>query len=209
MMRYMAVALLLLAFFLPGAALAQVELAPRYDRYGEKDPGAYSKYEVRPRAPGPFLSTRGMQLGFVGSWMLKADAHERVKGFDPRMRCERCHAEQAGNLHSARLGVACRECHGAYPIASVNHYNSRMNPYRRHAQVCAKCHLNAGLSFATYVVHGPSPYSTETAKSFPQLFWAFWVMAAIAILTFVIFLPFTLLWGIRELLGRGKKEDSP
>ena len=80
-----------------------------------------------------------------------------------------------------------------------------MNPIRRHAYVCAKCHPGANASFAAYVSHPPRP-GTETAKrEFPALFYAFWIMMGIAAATLLIFLPHTVLWGIRELFVRKEK----
>jgi hypothetical protein len=40
----------------------------------------------------------------------------------------------------------------------------------------------------------------STRQTFPFLFFAFWMMATVAGGTFVVFLPHTALWGIRELL---------
>ncbi len=59
-----------------------------------------------------------------------------------------------------------------------------MNRRRRHAFICAKCHEGATASFATYVVHEPNPTDMGTRKSFPLLFFVFWMMAAIAVGTF-------------------------
>jgi len=73
-----------------------------------------------------------------------------------------------------------------------------MHPIRRFAVVCAKCHKGANASFAAYVVHEPNPALKTTQKNFPLLFYVFWAMAAIATGTFAIFLPHTILWGIRE-----------
>ena len=80
-----------------------------------------------------------------------------------------------------------------------------MNPIRRHAYVCAKCHEGASASYATYVVHAPNPSLASTRKSFPVLFYAFWIMIVIAVGTFLVFLPHTISWGIRELFMRKEK----
>ena len=83
-----------------------------------------------------------------------------------------------------------------------------MNPIRKHAYICAKCHEGASVSFASYVVHTPNPALADTRTTFPVLFYVFWAMAAIAIGTFVIFLPHTALWGIRELFVKKEKADG-
>ncbi len=123
----------------------------------------------------------------------------RIEAYD-RRRCEECHIEQTKGIHTVRANLTCRQCHGVEPIASNNHYFSPMNPIRRHAYVCSKCHEGASASYAAYIVHEPNPSMAGTLKTFPVLFYAFWIMIAIAVGTFVVFLPHTILWGLRELL---------
>ena len=79
---------------------------------------------------------------------------------------------------------------------------------RRHAYVCAKCHEGASASYAAYVVHAPNPALASTFKDFPVLAYAFWIMVAIAVGTFVLFLPHTILWGIRELFTKKKTKEK-
>ncbi len=76
---------------------------------------------------------------------------------------------------------------------------------RRHAYICSKCHQGASASYASYVVHTPNPALASTKGSFPVLYYAFWIMIAITVGTFVIFLPHTILWGIRELFIKQEK----
>ena len=80
-----------------------------------------------------------------------------------------------------------------------------MNPMRRHAYVCAKCHPGANASYASYRVHEPHPALASTFKEFPVLAYAFWIMMAIAVGTFALFLPHTVLWGLRELFAKKEK----
>ena len=80
-----------------------------------------------------------------------------------------------------------------------------MNPLRRHAYVCAKCHQGANASYAAYRVHEPNPALASTFKEFPILAYAFWIMMAIAVGTFAVFLPHTALWGLRELFTKKEK----
>ena len=108
-------------------------------------------------------------------------------------------------MHTVRANLTCRQCHGGEPIASIEHYFSPMNPIRRHAYVCAKCHEGASASYASYVIHAPNPSLAGTQKNFPVLFYAFWFMIAIAVGTFVVFLPHTILWGIREMFIKKEK----
>jgi hypothetical protein len=140
-----------------------------------------------------------------------SDSHQGVAAYAGR-KCESCHAPQTRGIHTVRAGLSCRQCHGGEPIAAVDHYYSPMNSIRRHAYVCAKCHTGASASFATYVIHPPNPAGENARRDFPSLFYAFWIMMGIAALTFLVFLPHTLLWGIRELFtgkkrAGGKEED--
>jgi len=72
--------------------------------------------------------------------------------------------------------------------------------------VCSKCHEGASASYASYVVHEPNPAMVGTLTSFPLLFYVFWFMVVLAVGTFLVFLPHTLVWGIRELFAKMKKE---
>lgn len=132
------------------------------------------------------------------------DAHDGLGSYGFRA-CEACHEEQANNLHTTRAGNTCRQCHGADPIASVNHYYSPLNPIRRHAYVCAKCHQGANPSFASYVVHQPEPSAVETRSTFPVLFYTHWFMALLLVAVFAVFIPHSLAWWLRELFSGKSK----
>lgn len=207
--------LLALVFCLPGPALAQEEVASRYYHYRstEMATGLYEAYEVRPRNQTGFFQAserQGMGLSRVEdsdnralNRMFIGDAHQDLPFYEQR-RCVDCHPDNAGNRHTVRHGITCRQCHGEEPIASINHYFSRLNPIRQHTHVCSKCHEGAGASFALYRVHEPHPARLATAESMPLLFYAFWIMVVLAVGTFALFLPHTILWGIRELFIRDK-----
>jgi len=204
-------------FVLPQPAPAQEEVASAIRRYKNREAstGYYEEYEVRPRHQRPFVEIPGLRRGIfaysptaarVRIRSRLADSHQGIK-FYKRRRCEECHAQEAKDLHTVRANLTCRQCHGAEPIASIDHYYSPLNPFRRHAYVCAKCHEGASASYATYVVHTPNPSLTGTLKTFPVLFYAFWIMIAIAVGTFAVFLPHTILWGVRELFVKKEKKD--
>jgi hypothetical protein len=196
---------------LPDIAPAQEEVASTIRRYKgyEQSTGYYEEYEVRPRRQAPLVGIPGVSRGLfpyspsgadVRQRSRLADSHAGIRFYEQR-RCEDCHVQQSRDpVHVVRSNLTCRQCHGGEPIASINHYYSPMNPIRRHAYVCAKCHQGASASFASYVVHEPNPAQRETKRQFPVLFYAFWIMIAIAALTFAVFLPHTILWGIRELV---------
>ena len=133
-----------------------------------------------------------------------ADAHQGITDYSPQQRCQKCHVAQTKDLHGLRMGITCVQCHRSEPVAGVYHYYSPLNPIRRHAYVCAKCHEGATPSFASYMVHEPNPITAEARESFPLLFYSVWFMLILAGGVFVFFLPFTALWWIRELVAKLK-----
>lgn len=202
---------------LPPQALAQEEVASAMRRYKdlEASTGYYEDHEVLPRHQRPFVGAPQMaRRGYAYSPTAAtvrirtylADSHLGIKFYN-RRRCEDCHIEQTRDLHTVRANLTCRQCHGGEPVASLSHYYSPMNPIRRHAYVCAKCHEGANASYATYVVHAPAPGMAGTLKTFPFLFYTFWIMVAIAGGTLLLFLPHTVLWGIRELFVKKEKGE--
>ncbi len=213
--------LLLAVGVFPVLTFGQEEVASsmmRYKQY-EVSTGYYEDYEAKPQRQRPFVEIPGVRKGLfpyspaaasVRNRSRLADSHRGIKFYNNR-RCEECHVEQTRSIHTVRANLTCRQCHGGEPIASNDHYFSPMNPIRRHAYVCSKCHEGASASFAGYVIHEPNPSMKSTLKTFPVLFYAFWIMIAIAVGTFVVFLPHTILWGLRELLlkkGGGPNEHS-
>ena len=215
-----ALLLLLVLPFPPGFALAGEAASGVYKyRQHEASTGYYEQYEVLPGLSKRLLMTpraRGGVLSFgPGAARVRIrtrldDAHRGIRFYEGRT-CVDCHLKQGGdNLHVVRNGILCRQCHGIEPIAAVEHYYSPLNRIRRHAYVCAKCHQGAGISFAAYLVHEPNPAAATTRESFPMLYYAFWIMAILAAGTFLVFLPHTALWGLRELLRKKPKQgDEP
>jgi hypothetical protein len=206
--------LLVIFFIVPALfhepAWAQKEVTSKPYRYSERELSArsYETYEVKPRTYPVFVRggipqreaiTLSPTAEKVRRRKYLADSHWGLKFYE-RLTCIKCHPQQSRNLHKIRADITCRQCHGPEPIAGINHYYSKMYPRRRHAFICAKCHEGANASFATYVVHEPSPAVGSTRESFPLLFYAFWMMVVIAVGTFAAFLPHTYLWGLREFL---------
>lgn len=191
-------------------AWAQKEVTSKPYRYSERELSArsYETYEVKPRTYPVFVrggipQRESITLSPIAEKVRRrkylADSHWGLRFYE-RLTCIKCHPLQARNLHKARAKITCRQCHGPEPIAGISHYKSIMNPRRRHAMVCAKCHKGANASFATYLIHEPNPANLSTRESFPLLFYVFWMMAAIAVGTFVAFLPHAYLWGLREVI---------
>ncbi len=136
------------------------------------------------------------------------DAHNGVADYSSEVRCQKCHIPQTKDLHGLRMGITCVQCHRSKPVAGVYHYYSALNPIRRHAYVCAKCHEGATPSFASYMVHEPNPIASETRETFPLFYYAVWVMLILAVGVFVFFLPYTVLWWIREFIARMKRRPD-
>ena len=208
----------------PALCHAQEEVASSIRRYKnfEVSTGYYEDYEAKPRRQSPLISIPGVQRGLlpyspsaarVRTRTRLSDAHQGLKFYE-RRRCEDCHAKETRDIHTVRANLTCRQCHGGEPIAGIEHYFSPMNPIRRHAYICSKCHEGAGASFAGYVVHPPNPASMSTRKEFPVLFYAFWIMIAMSVSVFAVFLPHTFIWSLRELLlkrktnGEGHQTDG-
>ncbi len=184
----------------------------RYKQY-EVSTGYYEEYEMRPgneslrvkkigsldQKPFAYSSTAAS----IRNRGLLADSHRGVKFYDNR-RCEECHINQTKDIHTTRANLTCRQCHGLEPIAGIDHYYSPMNPIRRHAYVCAKCHQGAGASFAGYVVHEPPAGSSAAKADFPALYYSYWFMMILLAGTLAFFIPHTILTGVREIFKRKK-----
>ena len=211
-----ATALVLQALALPTLVAAQEEVASSLRRYQDREAstGYYEEYEVLPsRQRRPLISVPGLSRGTfpysptaarVRIRTRLADSHQGIK-FYSVLRCEYCHAEQAKDLHTVRANLTCRQCHGGEPIASIQHAFSSMNPMRRHAYVCARCHEGASVSFASYVVHEPAAGSLTAKKDFPVLYYSYWFIFLLLVGTLAFFIPHTFLVGVRELIAKVKK----
>jgi hypothetical protein len=207
---------LLAAFvLLPAPLSAQEEVASAIRRYKgyEASTGYYEEFEAKPSRFRPFVGAPGVSKGTfpysptaaeVRVRTRLADSHQGIK-FYQDLRCEYCHRMEAEDIHTTRANLTCRQCHGGEPIASISHYYSPLNPIRRHAYVCSKCHEGAGASYAAYVVHEPSPGSPNARKTFPGLYYAYWFMILLLAGTLAFFIPHSFLVGLRELFKKNKK----
>lgn len=195
-------------------ATAQEEVASSLRRYSNQEvsSGYYEAYEVRPtRLPvvdstgtGPGIFAYSPSAAQVRIRKRLRDSHQGIKFYESLL-CVTCHAEQAKNVHTARENITCRQCHGGEPISSTGHFYSPMNPIRRHAYVCAKCHEGASVSFGSFVVHPPEPGSHEAKSRFPLLYYTYWFMFFLLVGTLGFFVPHSFLAGFRELLDKLKE----
>ncbi len=205
--------LLMLLIFSAWPVSAQEEVTSKIYRYRERvATGYYEGYEVSPRRARAILETPGIKRGLSPFGRSAAAVRTRARlpdshrglNFYERSTCIECHPEQARNLHSVRAGITCRQCHGPEPIPAINHYYSPMNPIRRHAYVCSKCHEGANSGFAGFYVHEPPGTALSTLESFPVLFFTSWGMFLLLVGTLAFFVPHTLMVGLRELLEKTK-----
>lgn len=198
----------LTSFLGPLPAAAQEEVLSSIIRFRDREVmnQANETYERKPIAHLPFIEGQFIRNPLVNlaptSEKVRirtrlADAHMGLQYYQ-RRTCADCHPEQAKSMHEVREGITCRQCHGPDPIGGILYYYSPMNPRHRYAYVCSKCHEGASPSFATYFVHAPSPIKPGTFAALPALFIVFWLMVALALGTFALFLPHTVAWGLRE-----------
>ena len=213
------IGILLLSVFLmtPEPVSAQEEVASAIRRYKEYEvsTGYYEEYEVLPRRQQPFVDIARVKRNIFSYSSTSAqvrvrtrlaDSHWGIKFYN-RRRCEDCHIRETHDIHTTRANLTCRQCHGGEPIASINHYFSPMNPIRRHAYVCAKCHEGASASYATYIVHEPPAGSSLARSNFPILYYTYWFMLVLLVGTLAFFIPHSLLVGLRELF-KNKRETK-
>ena len=203
---------------IPGPASAQEEVASSIRRYKEHEvsTGFYEEYEARPRHQRPFVGVPGLRRGLfpyspsaasVRSRTRLADSHRAIKFYWGR-RCEDCHITETRDIHTTRANLTCRQCHGGEPIASIEHYYSPLNPIRKHAYVCAKCHEGASASYASYVIHEPSAGSALARTGFPLLYYTYWFMLVLLFGTLAFFIPHSFLVGLRELFRKKRKAEK-
>jgi hypothetical protein len=207
----------------PSAAPAQEEVTSSIRRYKERElsTGYYEEHEVKPRRTRPLVGVPEVQRRYTpltpyrpraaiepGVRSRLEDSHAGIQFYEMR-RCEECHVAEAGHSHTVRGNLTCRQCHGAEPIAGINYYYSPMNPIRRHAYVCAKCHEGANISFATFKVHEPKAGDPATRKTFPSLYFANWFMYLLIVGTLAFFGLHTLMWVGKESYHAIREKMKP
>ena len=190
----------------PGAAALAADMtqgdkkASGYFNSSTTLPGSYRLY-IQTGIGGGFWGL-GPNRGPVKKASFKADPHSEVFDYSDTRDCKSCHQDEARDMHTVRMGITCRQCHISLPIAGVHQYYSPMNPIRRHAYVCAKCHEGASPSFAGFVIHEPTVFKESTKDSFPLMYYTVWFMLILTGTAFALFLPFTGTLLIREYAAR-------
>jgi hypothetical protein len=122
-------------------------------------------------------------------------------------QCGRCHeyiAETYFDTYHGKVSqlgytktAKCYDCHGAHDILPVSNPKSHLSRDNV-LKTCQKCHPSANRQFAGYLTHA----THHDPDKYPYLFWAFWGMTALLVVTFIIGGTHTLLWLPRALKWR-------
>jgi len=132
-----------------------------------------------------------------------------AQGFKLRImgQCGGCHAAIAKTYFDtyhgkvSRLGYTktaqCYDCHGSHDILPVTDARSHLSRDNVVA-TCKKCHPGATRRFAGYLTHA----THHDPSKYPVLFWVFWGMTGLLIVTFTVAGAHTLLWLPRALKMR-------
>ena len=132
-----------------------------------------------------------------------------AQGFKLRImgQCGGCHAAIAKTYFDtyhgkvSRLGYTktaqCYDCHGSHDILPVSDPRSHLSRDNVVA-TCRKCHAGATRRFAGYLTHA----THHDPSKYPILFWVFWAMTGLLVVTFTVGGVHTLLWLPRALQMR-------
>jgi cytochrome b subunit of formate dehydrogenase len=122
-------------------------------------------------------------------------------------QCGGCHKAIAESYFEtyhgkvSRLGYTktaqCYDCHGSHDILRVNDVRSHLSR-QNVVQTCQKCHPGANRRFAGYLTH----VTHHDLGKYPILFWVFWAMTSLLIVTFTVGGAHTLMWLPRALQMR-------
>jgi hypothetical protein len=122
-------------------------------------------------------------------------------------QCGRCHEDIAETYFDtyhgkvSQLGYTktakCYDCHGAHDILPPSNPKSHLS-HGNVVETCQKCHPSANRQFAGYLSHA----THHDPDKYPYLYWAFWGMTSLLIITFLLGGTHTILWLPRALQWR-------
>lgn len=128
--------------------------------------------------------------------------------------CGKCHPHALETYRASYHGqitdlgftnmARCATCHGSHDILPPDNPESRMNEARR-LDTCKKCHPSATKNFIGFAPH----LDHHDYEKYPVESITFKLMSALLLNVFLIFSFHTLLWYIRGLIEKVKKEGPP
>jgi len=128
--------------------------------------------------------------------------------------CGGCHQEDLETYRASYHGqitdlgfirmAKCVDCHGAHDILPSDNPASLMSMDRR-LDTCRKCHHNAEENFIGFAPH----MDHSDSEKYPVEAAVFGLMSALLINVFLFFSAHTLLWFIRAMFEKIKKEGPP
>lgn len=131
-------------------------------------------------------------------------ADENSFKLDIMAKCGRCHEQIAKTYFDtyhgkvSQLGYTktakCYDCHGAHDILQVSDPKSHLS-HDNVIGTCQKCHPGANRRFAGYLTHA----THHDPQKYPILFWVFWGMTGLLVVTFTVSGVHTILWLPRAL----------
>jgi len=129
-------------------------------------------------------------------------------------QCGKCHEEITKTYFEtyhgkvSQLGYTktakCYDCHGAHDIRAIGDPKSHLSRENVVA-TCQKCHPGATRRFAGYLTHA----THHDPQKYPFLFFTFWGMTGLLVVTFVVGGVHTLLWLPRALQIRRQRRRPP
>lgn len=128
-------------------------------------------------------------------------------------QCGNCHRELAESYFDtyhgkvSKLGylktAKCYDCHGAHDILPTSNPDSRLSR-QNIVKTCASCHPGSNRRFAGYLTHA----THHEPKKYPILFFVFWAMTGLLVVTFLVAGLHTLAWLPRSLQYRRMLETT-
>jgi cytochrome b subunit of formate dehydrogenase len=95
--------------------------------------------------------------------------------------------------------AVCSSCHGAHDILPASDPASRVAPENL-IETCGECHPGANENFVQYIAH----VDYMDKEGHPAVFFTFWGMTLLLCSVLLVFIPHSLLWFQRTLIGRLK-----
>jgi cytochrome b subunit of formate dehydrogenase len=129
-------------------------------------------------------------------------------------QCGRCHQDVTESYFEtfhgkvSKLGYTtaakCYDCHGAHDVLPIWNPKSRLSR-QNIVQTCGQCHEGSHRRFAGYLTHA----THHDRHKYPFLFYTFWFMTILLLVTFTTFGAHTVLWLPRAIKERKNHQALP